>query len=122
MKKLFTTLLTLAFLSITFLNAQETFPQNGVADQRDGLYAFTNATIYKTYNQKLESATLVIKDGKVLNCGVGVAIPADAVVIDCQNKTIYPSFIDIYADYGMPELKSEPSLGRRGKPQAASMK
>ncbi len=117
MNKIITTLLTFVFFSITLLNAQETFPQNGVADQRDGLYAFTNATIYKTYNQKLESATLVIKAGKVLNCGVGVSIPADAVIIDCQNKTIYPSFIDIYTDYGMPELEFNPSLGRRGKPQ-----
>jgi len=122
MKKLLTALFTFAFLFISLLNAQETFPQNGVADQRDGLYAFTNATIFKTYNQKLESATLIIKDGKVLNCGVGISIPADAVIVDCQNKTIYPSFIDIYADYGMPELKSNPSLGRRGKPQALTDK
>lgn len=122
MNKFFTTLLALIFLSSSLLNAQETFPENGVADQRDGLYAFTNATIYKTYNQKLESATLVIKDGKVVSCGVGIFVPADAVIIDCKNKIIYPSFIDIYADYGMSELKSEPKSGRERKPQALTEK
>ena len=105
------------------LTAQQTFPRNGVADQRDGVYAFTNAVIYKTYNQKLESATLVIREGKVVNCGVGVPVPADAVVIDCQGKMIYPGFIDIYAHYGIPEAeKPKRQGGRRGYPQALTDK
>ncbi|MFY7900608.1 MAG: amidohydrolase family protein, partial [Chitinophagaceae bacterium] len=31
----------------------------------------------------------------------GIAIPKDAITIDCSNKFIYPSFIDIYTDYGV---------------------
>ena len=44
---------------------QETFPRNNVADHREGLYAFTNATIYTKYNEKIENATMVIRNGKV---------------------------------------------------------
>ena len=78
MKKisLVTYLLLGCLLSCQLLIAQETFPYNGVADHRDGLYAFTNATIYKSHNQKLENATLVIKDGKVVSVGQGIAVPA----------------------------------------------
>ena len=108
MKKLSLILLGLLFLlpHPSFLKAQETFPRNGVADHRDGLYAFTNATIYKSWNEKLENATLVIRKGKVEAIGQGISVPQDAVVIDAAGKTIYPSFIELYSDYGMAEERS----------------
>lgn len=90
-------------VNLAWLNAQETFPRNGVADHRDGLYAFTNATIHKSWNEKLENATLVIRKGKVEALGTGIPVPKGAVVIDVKGKIIYPSFIDIYTDYGMPQ-------------------
>ncbi len=85
--------------------AQETFPVNGVADNRSGTYAFTNATIVKDGSTTISNATLLIKDGKITAVGTGISVPADAVVVDCKGKYIYPSFIDIYADYGMPVIQ-----------------
>ncbi|HTR30540.1 MAG TPA: amidohydrolase family protein [Puia sp.] len=82
--------------------AQSTFPVNGVADPREHCYAFTHATIVKDAGTTLADATLVIRDGLIAGAGAGVAIPKDAVVIDCSGKYIYPSFIDLYSDYGMP--------------------
>lgn len=100
-------ILLLALLALLTLPAlaQPTFPYNGVADSREGLYAFTNATIYVAWNKKLDGATLLIRKGRVEAVGQQVAIPAGAVVIDLTGKTIYPSFIDLYASYGMPETK-----------------
>jgi imidazolonepropionase-like amidohydrolase len=95
------TLLLSGLLFALLLHAQETFPVNGVADKREGCYAFTNATIVQNTQSTLQKATLVIRDGKIVSVGVGVAIPKDAVVIDCKDKYIYPSFIDIYTDYGV---------------------
>jgi imidazolonepropionase-like amidohydrolase len=89
-------------LFCTVARAQETFPVNGVADPRNGLYAFTNATIVKDAATSLSNATLLIKDGRIVSVGTNVTVPPDAVVIDCKGKYIYPSFIDVYADYGMP--------------------
>ena len=86
-----------------FVQAQETFQVNGVGDKRDGCYAFTNATIVKDAQTTIKNATLVIRDGKIVAVGEGVAVPADAVVVDCKDKYIYPSFIDAYTDYGMPQ-------------------
>ncbi len=100
MKKWKVLLLGLCFSSL--LRAQETFPVNGVADKRDGIYAFTNATIVKDAATTLQNATLVIADGKIVSVGASVSVPKDAVVIDCKGKYIYPSFIDIYSDYGVP--------------------
>lgn len=82
--------------------SQETFPVNDVADPRTGTYAFTNATIVKDAATTLSNATLLIKNGKIVAVGTAVKIPADAVVYDCSGKFIYPSFIDLYADYGVP--------------------
>ena len=84
----------------TSLMGQATFPENGVVDPRHGTYAFTNATIVKDVATTLNNATMVIKDGKIISVGTSVKVPAGAVEVDCKGKFIYPSFIDIYADYG----------------------
>lgn len=90
-------------------NAQQTFPINGISDERENYYAFTNARIYKSYNTFIDSATLIIRKGKIVSVGKNLNVPNDAVVVDLGFKTIYPGFIDIYTSYGMPE--SKPSKG-----------
>src|ERR1700741_3241756 len=104
-------LLLSGLLFASLLQAQETFPVNGVADKREGCYAFTNATIVQNTQSTLQKATLVIRDGKIVSVGVGAAIPKDAVVIDCKDKYIYPSFIDIYTDYGVAPAQAATAAG-----------
>jgi imidazolonepropionase-like amidohydrolase len=96
--------LLIVFLSLFTVTAvaQPTFPENGVADPRHGYYAFTNATVYKDGISPILNATLIIKDGRILSVGTGLPVPAGAVEVDCKGKYIYPSFIDIYSDYGTP--------------------
>ena len=91
-------------LYTSIVQSQETtFKTNGPDNYLEGLHAFTNATIFKDYQTKLQNATLLIRDGKVENIGTSVTLPAGAIVHDMQGKFIYPSFIDLYTDYGMPE-------------------
>jgi imidazolonepropionase-like amidohydrolase len=87
-------------LATTKATSQVTFPENGVADPRHGHYAFVHATIVKDATTTLTDATLVIKDGKIVAVGNNIKTPVGAVEVDCKGKFIYPSFIDIYADYG----------------------
>jgi len=94
-------LLISGLLFVSLIQAQETFPVNGVADKRSGTYAFINATIVKDVQTTLQNATLVISDGKIFAVGNNLSIPKDAVIVDCKEKYIYPSFIDIYSDYGV---------------------
>jgi imidazolonepropionase-like amidohydrolase len=95
--------LSCVLLLSTVLTAQPTFPENGVADPRHGHYAFTNAIIVKDATTTLKNATLVIKDGRIVSVAAAGAVPAGAVEVDCKGKFIYPSFIDIYTDYGTPQ-------------------
>lgn len=83
------------------LFAQPTFPVNGVGDERETTYAFKNATIVKNAQQQISNATMLVRNGKIIAIGTSVAVPADAIVVDCSGKFIYPSFIDVYSDYGI---------------------
>jgi imidazolonepropionase-like amidohydrolase len=85
--------------------AQETFPYNGVKDFREKAYAFTNATIHVDYQTILDSATLLIREGKVVSTGKGINIPSGFSSIDCEGKHIYPSFIDLNSNYGFVKSK-----------------
>ncbi len=100
-------LLWLCCFATLMAAAQETFPVNGVADMRNGFYAFTNATIVKDAQTTLQNATLVIKEGKIIGAGTNIAVPRDAVVVDCKGKWIYPSFIDLFSDYGVAAPQSQ---------------
>jgi imidazolonepropionase-like amidohydrolase len=94
-------LLACGFLFLTGLaSAQPTFPENGVADPKLGHYAFTHATVVRDANTTLKDATLIIKDGRITAVGTNLKVPAGAVEVNCTGKFIYPSFIDLYADYG----------------------
>lgn len=94
-------------VNVSWLHSQETtFKTNGPDDYREGKHAFTNATIFVAYNQKIENATLYIKDGKVVSVSTA-SVPKLSegwMVHDMNGKFIYPSFIDLFADYGMPEV------------------
>lgn len=94
-------LFCLSILFVSNANCQITNPVNGVADIRNTVYAFTNAIIVKDAQTTLSNATLLIKNEKIIAVGSNVTIPVDAVITDCKGKFIYPSFIDIYSDYGI---------------------
>ena len=98
MRRIILSLLLLVIGATAF--AQESFPINGVRDVRTGVYAFTNATIIQNEKTKIEKATLVIKQGKIVAVGTTVEIPKEAIVVDCNGKFIYPSFVDPLTDYG----------------------
>lgn len=83
-----------------------TYPYNGVYDQRDGHYAFTNATIIPAAGERIDKGTLVIRNGKIVSVGAGTQVPAGAVEIDLKGKFIYPSFVEMYGSYGLPDPES----------------
>jgi imidazolonepropionase-like amidohydrolase len=101
--------------------AQTTFPQNGVHDQRMGLYAFTNATIVVDPKTTLQKATLLVRDGRIEAIGSDVKLPTGVVATDLNGKRIYPALVELDSDYGMPEVKRQPG-GGRGNPQLESNK
>ena len=96
-------LIFLMFLSLLFtgLKAQKLSPVLGVGDNRPEVFAFTNATIVVDSETTLQKASMVIEKGKIVSVGKKVSIPDNAVVEDLNGKYIYPSFIDLYSEYGI---------------------
>ncbi len=112
-------LFLLAVFGLLNLSAQEYFPKNdGVKTTNTNYTAFTNAKIFVTPTQIIEKGTLLIKDGKVVNVGTSVKIPKNALTVDLTGKSIYPSFIDIYSNFGIEKPKRQG--GSRGRPQYES--
>lgn len=109
MKKVFLLLLLLVGQSAVFAQPN----QNGVQDKRPGYYLFKNATIHVDPGTVLEDAWLLIKEDKIEKVGKNFDYPKSTRVIDLKGKHIYPSFVDIYSDYGLPELR-RPMGGGRG--------
>jgi len=104
----FRVFLCFAFLSITIISAQEYFPKNdGVKTKNDNYTAFTNANIIVSPSQTIKNGILLIKDGKVSNVGTNITIPKNTVKINLEGKSIYPSFIDAYANFGIAKPKAQ---------------
>ncbi len=106
--------LTIAlFFCATTFYGQDYFPKNdGVKSENNNYTALTNAKIYVTPSQIIEKGTLLIQDGKVVQVGTNVALPKNVVVIDLTGKSIYPSFIDVFSDFGVTQAKRPERSGR----------
>tara|TARA_R110002074_G_scaffold187521_3_gene353257 strand:- start:3589 stop:6519 length:2931 start_codon:yes stop_codon:yes gene_type:complete len=101
-------------LSLSLLQAQDYFPTNtGVKTTKNTTVAFTNAKIYVTPTNIIKKGTLLVKDGKIVSVGKSVSIPKGAKTVDLEGKTIYPSFIDLYSDFGVKKPKRASRNNRR---------
>jgi hypothetical protein len=122
MRKLLT-LLTVSLISGSVFS-QVTFQRNGVYDERPSQYAFKNATIVVDAQTVLDNAMIYIKNGFIESVGKDLQVPAGTVVYDLKGKRIYPSLIDIYSDYGLPEIQRPVGGGRGfgGTPQLETNK
>ena len=106
-------LLLFLIVNTSLLSAQEYFPVNkGVKTINANYTAFINAKIYVSPTQVINKGTLLIQNGKVINSGNKVSIPKNTLVIDLNGKTIYPSFIDVYSNFGIDLPKPTPSSFR----------
>ncbi len=83
------------------LGAQVGFPQNGPPDNRPQFIAITNVTIQINPSKVISNACLLLLNGKIENIGVGIPIPKEARIINGKGKYIYPSFIELYSNYGV---------------------
>lgn len=94
----------LAFISTVAFGQIE--PNNGVPNSKVEMYALKNATIMVSPEKTIEQGTLLIQGDEIIKIGTLLKIPSNAVVIDCEGKTIIPSFIELSSSVGIPEAKS----------------
>ncbi|SCY08284.1 Imidazolonepropionase [Nonlabens sp. Hel1_33_55] len=106
MKKLLFSLLAVAAMTST---AQEYFPNNDdISAVSSATRAITNATIITSPGKRMENASILMKDGKIVEIGKNIKIPQGTLVEDAEGTYIYPSFVEAYGDFGMktPERAS----------------
>jgi imidazolonepropionase-like amidohydrolase len=63
--------------------------------------AIKNATLYPITSAIISDGTIVISDGKIVDFGANVSIPADAKIIDGKGKHVLPGFIDSHSHMGV---------------------
>ena len=99
----------LLFMTFHFvaLLAQEGFQVNGVQNNFKPTFAFTNAYIVVSPEKVIEKGTLIIKGDRIISVDTTTLIPKDAIIIDLNGDYIYPSFIDLYSNYGLPKIEKK---------------
>jgi imidazolonepropionase-like amidohydrolase len=79
----------------------------GSAHQLEGqTVAITGGTVYPVSGPKIENGTVVIRDGRIVQVGAGVAVPAGARVIDARGKWVTPGLIHSSTIMGLEEVGS----------------
>ena len=60
-----------------------------------------NATILTAAGPMLRNASILLRDGRIVEVGTSVEAPADAVVIDASGKWVTPGVIDTHSHLGV---------------------
>jgi imidazolonepropionase-like amidohydrolase len=105
-----------AFATAGFAHAQSssTFPVNGTPDARVELHVYEGAIIHVSADEAIAGGHLVVRRGRIEAVGAGPYSSTEpAVRHDLSGKEIYPSFVDLYAGWG---LKKGERSGWDGKP------
>lgn len=117
LKQYIQTSLFACFFVFKGIEAQTTFPVNGAPFITHSIYAFKNATLHVDETTEIKNAVLLVQDNQIIGASDKLEIPANAIVYDLNGKHIYPSFIDLYSDYG---VNVKPSNHRERGPQTES--
>ncbi len=101
MKRIFFTILMGCWM-VTNVTAQESiYP----APAQTQTIALTNATVHVGNGQVIENGMVVFSKGKIVDVRATASI-ADAKVIDCKGKHIYPGLILSQSNLGLVEVSS----------------
>lgn len=85
-----------------------------VLAERPRIYAITGATIVPSPGRRIETGTVVLRDGLIEAVGADVRVPPDAVVIGAKGQWVYPGLIDPDSRLGLEEEEAAPPAARAG--------
>lgn len=105
-------LVILLLLPMNIFAQQDNAPVVGVSDKRVNVYGLRNARVIVDYQTVSDNTDILISDGRIEAIGQGLTFPKGAIIYDLSGKTVYPSFIDIYAgNYGIKTQAAAPDAG-----------
>ncbi len=94
--------LLLFLFPFSLYGQQDNAPVAGVSDKRIEAYGFKNARVVVDYQTTLENTDILVSGGRIQAVGQNLKFPAGTVLTDLTGKTVYPSFVDVYAgNYGI---------------------
>jgi len=99
-----TALAVVAFCQHSYADSNPTATVNGNVDNRQSVIALTDATIHLNANQKLEKATLVLQNDRIISIKSNGSAPDNAITMDYSGMHIYPGLIHLDTSVGLPEL------------------
>ncbi|HHW19274.1 MAG TPA: amidohydrolase [Firmicutes bacterium] len=67
------------------------------------MLAIKNGKIFTVTGPVIEKGTILVENGKIVEVGENVSVPAGAEVVDASGKLIFPGFIDAHCHLGMWE-------------------
>ncbi|WP_223703438.1 amidohydrolase [Sutcliffiella deserti] len=62
---------------------------------------FRNATVHPITSKPIYNGDVIVENGKIVEVGKRLEIPTDALVIDCNEKNLFPGFIDVHTHLGL---------------------
>jgi imidazolonepropionase-like amidohydrolase len=88
-------------------------------DYRPAAFAIKDARIITGAGAAIEAGTVVVRDGVIEAVGPAdkVQVPYDAEAIDGKGMVVYPGFIDLYTNLGVPPTATRSQTGP-GRPIA----
>jgi imidazolonepropionase-like amidohydrolase len=96
----------LLILCSKLLHAQYRLPQAKLSDEKAHTFLLENATLISAPGNKIEGASLYVKNGKIAAIGKNLQVPAGTYRRDLKGAWVYPSFIDLFSSYGMQATKN----------------
>ena len=76
--------------------------------------AITGGKVYPVSGPAIENGTVLIRDGKIVSVGAGVAVPNDARRVDATGKWVTPGLINTLTGLGVSEVGQVQSTVDRG--------
>jgi len=98
-------MLLMLVLGLSSVFAQETQPKNGAREQAEAHFILTNAIIHISGEEWINNGYIEVKNETIVSVGSGKKTAKGAIIIDLDGKHIYPSFIDLHSNYGLPVTK-----------------
>lgn len=71
-----------------------------------GRFALVGGTVHTVSGPTIENGTVVVDHGLIVSVAAGGVPPADAIVVDCHGKHVYPGFVTANTPLGLVEIAS----------------
>ena len=68
--------------------------------------AVTGGIVYPVSGPKMDNATVLIRDGRIVAVGPGVSVPGEATHIDARGRWVTPGLIDGGTQLGLTEISA----------------